>query len=148
MDTLIYFTYNSPILWKSTNSLTGTICVTFLDHMYRVPYSLLEFNPDHILMQATSEQLQSYPEGIVVLKGDGSLFKLILSLLLDDGNIIYQGPFWKRHSWMSSPSMASILLIPQRFSPYLTCLPYHRYGWDKEIFTESILGMCKLQFLS
>ena len=61
--------------------------------MYRVPYSLLEFNPDHILMQATSEQLQSYPEGIVVLKGDGSLFKLILSLLLDDGNIIYQGPF-------------------------------------------------------
>ena len=68
--------------------MTGTIRVTFEDHVYEVPHSLLEFHPGNILTQAASEQLRSYPEGIVVLEGDGSLFKLILSFLQDDGGII------------------------------------------------------------
>ena len=88
MDTLIYIAYNSLILWKSINTMTGTIRVTFEEHVYEVPHSLLEFHPNNILTQAASEQHQSYPEGIVVLKGDGSLFKLILSFLQDDGGII------------------------------------------------------------
>ena len=88
MDTLIYIAYNSLILWKSINTMTGTMRVTFEEHVYEVPHSLLEFHPGNILTQAASEQHQSYPEGIVVLKGDGSLFKLILSFLQDDGGII------------------------------------------------------------
>ena len=67
--------------------MTGTIRVTFEDHMYEVPQSLLEFHPNNILTQAALEQLQSYPEGIVVLEGDDSLFKLILSFLQDDGDV-------------------------------------------------------------
>ena len=67
--------------------MTGTMRVTFEDHVYEVPHSLLEFHPGNILTQAASEQLRSYPEGIVVLEGDGSLFKLILSFLQDDGDV-------------------------------------------------------------
>ena len=60
----------------------------FEDHVYKVPHSLLEFHPDNILSQAALEQLQSYPEGIVVLEGDSSLFKSVVSFLQDNGNIV------------------------------------------------------------
>ena len=67
--------------------MTDMIRVKVEDQEFRMSRSLLLKHPKSRLTKDISKQLDSNPEGEVVLKGRGKFFKFVLEYLDDDGHV-------------------------------------------------------------
>ena len=77
----------SPCQKQLLNRMTDMIRVKVEDQEFRMSRSLLVKHPKARLTKDISKQLDSNPEGEVVLKGRGKFFKFVLEYLDDDGHV-------------------------------------------------------------